>query len=202
MAGDAPPHHQFKQRLMNAQMPQPPNFDQEREVVLREFFRNLKEFRINSWAARGFDPLFIIERFGLAYGFHAEDVEAMLTVFGNMLFTTDVISIETKSFILKTINCLLDLKITIKGWSVDNLQLLAEYKRLGKENLLVPTKHLESYMEELNNFTRLACKYGQDITKEVLELTIKEKELKFMALFVSCVKEEGNARIVLEEIMC
>jgi len=109
------------------------------------------------------------------YGFQAKDVEALLTVFGNMLFTEEVQSVESRAFVLKTLNSLLNLKVVIKGWSVDNIQLLNEYKRLTKDNLMVPAKHLESYMEELNTFTRLACRFGQDITTEVLELTIKDK---------------------------
>lgn len=127
-------------------MPFSTDFSQEREAAMRQMFLDIKKFRINSWGPRGFDPLFLIERFRLTYGLYGHEITCMLTVFSNMLLIDEVHNIESKGFILKTLNYLLDIKIQLTGFWVDNLKLLAEYRRLNSTSLMVPVKHLEAYI--------------------------------------------------------
>lgn len=178
------------------------DFEQERSRVLELMFRDMKRFRTSSYDLRGFDPIFLIERFKLTYGLYNDELEALLVVLADMLLTSDARNVETRILILKALNYLLDYKTVLPNLRIDNSMLLEEYRSLMEKAADIPIKYLESYVEELNTFTRKASKYGKDITMDVLNLTIEQREMKYLALFIPCLEDEKNGDTLLEEIMC
>ncbi len=74
-------------------MPNSKHYSAERHNVFSLIIDNLKRFRINSWELRGLDPLYLVERFKLSYGLTNGEQETLVTIFTNMLFSAECISI-------------------------------------------------------------------------------------------------------------
>jgi hypothetical protein len=89
-------------------------------------------------------------------------------------------------------------KIKVDGLiSFDNRYFLNRLIEYNNNGIPYPLKNCDALIEELIKVIKLYCRYGEECCEEIIELSIRKKDIKYLAVFIKSVKSLHFAERIL-----
>jgi len=87
-----------------------------------------------------------------------------------------------------------------QGCKFDNLFFIKKLDTLSQKGINYSLKNSDTFMENLIKLIKLYCRYGQEHYEEVIELAIRMRDIKYIAIFIKSIKRQESAQKILDHI--